>query len=129
MRACLLATALAALVLAASARAQAPDVSEPAVAVERVRSIEFTGLHALNADQLAERLFTQQRPYWRFWADRPPFDQATLDADMQRIADVYREHGHYEASAHYTLKWNETHDLVSIEIAVDEGPAVLLESW
>jgi outer membrane protein assembly factor BamA len=48
---------------------------------------------------------------------------------MQRIADAYREHGYYQATASYQLSWNETRDEVAIAIDVVEGPAVTLESW
>ena len=126
MRPCLLAIAFGALAIAASARAQEPaaPATEPVL-----RAIEWRGTDALDPNELQGRIFTQPRPWWQLWKPRPPFDETTLEADMQRIADTYREHGHYRATAHYTLQWNETHDQVTVEITVDEGPAVTLESW
>ncbi len=132
MRECLLATALAALVWSASARAQAPDPAQPPAPEApgpTVGAIEWRGVHALESSELEERIFTQARPFWKLWEPRPPFDLTTLEADMQRIADTYREHGYYDATAGYQLAWNETRDEVTIEIDVIEGPPVTLESW
>lgn len=125
MRACLLAIALAGLWIASDARAQQP--SPPAAPV--LRAIEWRGTEALEPEQLQDRIFTQARPWWQLWKPRPPLDQATLDADMQRITDVYRENGHYRATAAYTLEWSPKQDEVTVVITVDEGPAVTLESW
>jgi outer membrane protein assembly complex protein YaeT len=120
---------LAALVLAlwCGARARAAD-EPPAPPAEVVRSITWRGVSALRESDLEVRLFTQARPWWKPWADRPPFDEATLEGDMQRVAATYREFAHYRTKATYSLAWDETHHEVDISIDVDEGPAVHLES-
>jgi len=128
MRACLLAIALAGLGIAAGAHAQEPAVAA-APAGPVLRAVEWRGTDALDSDQLQARIFTQPRPWWQLWKPRPPFDQATLEADMLRITDAYRENGRYRATSSYTLLWNEKHDEVTVAITVDEGPAVTLESW
>jgi outer membrane protein assembly complex protein YaeT len=118
---------LAALLLTASARAQ--DAASAVTPAPVVRSIEWSGVHSLSASDLAARLFTQERPWWKLWAERPPFDEPTLEGDMQRIAATYREFGHYRAHASYTLHWDDAGREASIEIDVEEGPEVHLESF
>jgi outer membrane protein assembly complex protein YaeT len=113
----------AGLCLAPIARAQEAKPPPPVV-----RSIEWSGVHALPTADLAERLFTLSRPWWKLWADRPPFDEPTLEGDMQRISATYREFGRYRTRATYSLTWSQARDQVSIRIDVDEGPAVHLES-
>jgi len=120
------------LSLAAPAPARAEDQPPPAAAAKpevRVRSISWTGLHAIDRSDLEARLFTQTRPWWNLWSELPAFDPPTLDGDMQRIAAVYRELGYYAARASYTLERNETGDEVKIRIAVEEGPPVHLASY
>jgi outer membrane protein assembly complex protein YaeT len=114
----------AALLVVPAARAQ--DAKTPPAVV---RAIEWSGVHALATSDLAARLFTQERPWWKLWEDRPPFDEPTLEGDMQRIAATYREYAHYRTRATYTLAWNETHAEVTVQIDVDEGPAVRLQSF
>lgn len=124
-----LAAALVALAawLCLAARARADGEPAPA-AGPVVRKIEWRGVNALQESALAERLFTQTRPWWKVWDDLPPFDEPTLEGDMQRIAATYREFGHYAARASYSLSWDETGREATIAIDVDEGPLVTLES-
>ena len=114
----------AALLVVPSARAQEAK-APPAV----VRAIEWNGVQALATADLAARLFTQVRPWWKFWEDRPAFDEPTLEGDMLRISATYREYGRYRARATYALAWNEAHDEVTVRIDVDEGSAVHLASF
>ncbi|MFI5315624.1 MAG: autotransporter assembly complex family protein [Myxococcota bacterium] len=120
------ATVTVAAALLAALHAHAQD-AKPATA--ELAGIEWTGVSALGTADLAARLFTQARPWWKLWADRPPFDEPTLEGDMQRIAATYREYGRYRASARYALTWNESHDRVQVRIDVDEGSAVHLSSF
>jgi len=123
---------LAALALAvgcaSSGSGPAPE-KPPEPPAEVVRSITWTGVHALRESDLEARLFTQTRPWWKRWADLPPFDEPTLEGDMQRIAATYREYSHYKTKASYSLAWDEPHHEVAIEIAVDEGPMVRLDEF
>jgi outer membrane protein insertion porin family len=122
-----LAALLVSLWLAPPSRAD--EATPPAEAGPVVRAISWKGVSALSESDLQERIFTQERPWWKRWAERPPFDEPTLEGDMQRIAATYREYSHYRARADYTLQWDETGHEVSIRITVDEGPAVKLESF
>src|SRR5262249_3979979 len=119
-----------ALALGDATRARAEEEPPPAppVPAEVVHSIRWHGVSALRDSDLEVRLFTQTRPWWKPWADLPPFDEATLEGDMQRIAATYREFAYYRTRASYSLAWDETHREVDISIDVDEGPAVQLES-
>ena len=123
-----LAALLVAPALALAARAADPAASPPEPGPV-VRSISWKGVSALSESELAERIFTQERPWWKRWAELPPFDEPTLEGDMQRIAATYREYAHYRASAEYDLSWDETGHEVAIRIEVDEGPLVKLEDF
>ncbi len=94
-----------------------------------VESIEWSGTEAVAPAEIAPYLFTTARPWWKPWDERPPFDEGVLEADVHRIAAVYRDHGYYRARASYTLEWNAMHDAVRIRIDVDEGPPVRIDSW
>ena len=94
-----------------------------------VEGIEWSGTHALSPGEIAPYLFTHERPVWRVWLPRPPFDESVLEADMRRIEDVYREHGRYQARASYTLAWNRKRTGVRIRIEVSEGKSVRLERF
>jgi outer membrane protein insertion porin family/translocation and assembly module TamA len=126
---CSLAGALTLAALGFGGSARAEEEATPTAAGPVVREIEFRGVQALETSDLAARLFTQQRPWWKLWAERPPFDEPTLEGDMQRIAATYREFGHYRARATYALSWDETQREVSVRIDVEEGPEVHLESF
>jgi outer membrane protein assembly complex protein YaeT len=104
-----------------------PQPPEPPAQV--VRSIDWEGVKALATSDLQERIFTPERPFWKFWSDLPPFDEATLEGDMQRIAATYREYSHYRARASYELHWDPAGHEVAIVIRVEEGPAVHLDSF
>jgi outer membrane protein assembly complex protein YaeT len=125
-----LALTLTAVTLAGAGRAQDQRAAEtPPPPGPVVREISFQGVKALKESDLAERLFTRARPSWKFWADRPPFDEPTLEGDMQRIAATYREFGHYRARATYRLTWDETGNEARIAIDVEEGPLVRLQEF
>jgi len=114
------------LVLAAHAVA-APPPEEPDP--PRVEELRFTGVEALEEGELRARLETSEAPYWGllFWREDPPFEEAALEEDLERIAEIYREHGYFEASARSQLRWDESGKRVSIEIDVVEGEPVRLE--
>ncbi|HTO07857.1 MAG TPA: BamA/TamA family outer membrane protein [Myxococcota bacterium] len=118
-----------ALLLCCSAGARADEEPPPPPPpAEVVGSISWHGVSALAESDLEARLFTQARPWWKPWVDRPGFDEATLEGDMQRIAATYREFAHYRTQASYSLIWDESHHQVEIAIDVDEGPAVHLDT-
>ncbi len=121
------ALSLAVILLAGSVRAQEPMSAVAPAPV--VRAIEWRGVSALSTSALAARLFTQERPWWKLWVERPAFDEPTLEGDMQRVAATYREFGHYRALASYALTWDDLGREVSILIDVEEGPEVRLESF
>jgi len=117
-----------ALALLLSGPASAADQAPRAKPEVGVRSISWTGLHAIDRSDLEARLFSQALPWWNLWSPLPEFDEPTLDGDMQRIAAVYRELGYYGAHARYMLERNEAGDEVKIRIAVEEGDPVHLAS-
>lgn len=111
--------ALLLLVLAASARAE-PEA--------RVASLRFDGVESIPSEELASQLFTRA-PAWRgfkFWEPDPPFDAADLQEDLERVADIYREFGYYEARVRSDLEWNADRTKVWVRIVVHEGEPVRL---
>lgn len=92
-----------------------------------VRCLRFEGVESVSRSELEDSLLTSG-PSWRFWRPQPPFDAVELDADMQRIADFYRDRGYFEASASHREEWNAAHSEVSVTIRVVEGEPVRLAS-
>jgi outer membrane protein assembly complex protein YaeT len=105
---------------------QKPADHEPELVV---RSLTWTGLHAIDRSDLEARLFTQSRDWWNFWGDLPPFDLPTLEGDLARIAAVYRELGYYQTKASYTLERDLAKGEIRVHVTVDEGPPVHLARW
>lgn len=113
----------AALALAAQALATPP--SDP----PRVHRLRFTGVEAVPEQDLRERLETSEPALWGllFWREDPPFEEAALEADVERIPEIYREHGYFEARASSELEWDDSGRRVDVTIHVDEGEPVRLE--
>jgi len=91
-----------------------------------VAELTWEGVSAVSRKELAEAIVTRG-PSWYPWAADVPFDQAALDEDMERIAAFYREYGYFDAEPSYTLEWNAERSEVRIQIAVEQGMAVILE--
>src|SRR5690606_38129115 len=85
----------------------------------RVRSIEFVGNETLSDRQL--RKLMQTRRSWWFMGGR--YDEATFEADLQRIVDEYGNYGRLEAEIVETeIVQPEGEKGVDIVIHVSEGP-------
>jgi hypothetical protein len=85
----------------------------------RVRSIEFVGNETLSDRQL--RKLMQTRRSWWFIGGR--YDEATFEADLQRIVDEYGNYGRLEAEIVETeIVQPEGEKGVDIVIHVSEGP-------
>jgi outer membrane protein assembly complex protein YaeT len=111
-----------AMTLAAACLATA-EVAHPVT----VAALEWQGVSQVSRKQLAAAIVTRAGS-WLPWAAAVPFEQVALDEDMERVTSFYREHGYFEAAPSYTLDWNEERSEVRIEIRVEEGEAVVLES-
>lgn len=96
--------------------------------IVRVDSLSFEGVDSVSEGDLRGAILTTA-PDWRPWREHPIFDQEDLDQDLDRIAALYRDHGYFEATAVYSLEWEDDGDAVDIEIRVTEGAPVRLASW
>jgi outer membrane protein assembly complex protein YaeT len=102
-----------------------PEEADP----PRVDELRFSGVEAVTEKELRERLETAEPPFWGllFWREDPLFEDAALEEDLVRIAEIYREHGYFEASASSELELDESGKRVAVEIHVVEGEPVRLE--
>lgn len=107
--------------LAAGATARADEGEPPAV--ER---IVWSGTSALSVGQLEGRMLTTPRS-WKPWVEPHPFDELTLEEDLERIRDTYRDHGYYDARVASSMAWNPSRTRVTVTVVVEEGEPVRLQ--
>ena len=112
---------------AARARRRPPPTRRrrPQAAGPLVRAIEWRRRARARRERTSRSGSSRRRaPGGGSGSTRPPFDEPTLEGDMQRIADTYREYGHYRATrelhAHAGTR-RTTRSRSTID--VDEGPA------
>ncbi|MDH3519594.1 MAG: BamA/TamA family outer membrane protein, partial [Myxococcales bacterium] len=121
----LIRTGLRALVAGLALLSVVSSASAEESTVPEVAALAFEGVKNVSRADLAASFLTQA-PSRLPWADPEPFDAATLDEDLERLATFYRERGYFGVSASYTLEWNEARTRVHIRIHVEEGSPVLL---
>src|SRR5215468_3457202 len=88
-----------ATMLARHARAVQVDALDPAREWQLAK-LEFQGNHALKPSQLRDAMTTRARPWfqaWQVWKALPPVEPATFRADLDRLRQLYRNAGYYEA--------------------------------
>ncbi len=69
---------------------------------------------------------TQERPWYRFWSDRPVFDAVTFSADLERLRRLYESRGFYGTTLSHDLELDETDALVTAHITVHEAVPVVI---
>lgn len=90
--------------------------------------IEFSGNEIFSDNQLKEFIVTQERPWYRFWGDRPMFDPVTFRADLERLQRYYEANGYYEAAITYDLAVDSERSLVAVQIELHEGEPVVISA-
>ena len=71
---------------------------------------------------------TRERPWYRFWSDRPAFDPVTFGTDLERLERLYESRGYYGTTVSNDLEVDEAEGLVTAHISVHEMvPAVISE--
>jgi len=90
----------------------------------RVARIEFSGNHKFSADELAAILVSKERPWYRFWEDRPAFDPVTFTTDLERLRRFFESRGYYRATITYDLGVDQDRGLVTALIRIVEGAPV-----
>ena len=68
-----------------------------------MEGIEFSGNEKFSQDELRAAIVTQQRPWYRFWEDRPVLDPVTFGTDLERLQRFYESHGYYGTVVTYDL--------------------------
>ncbi|MGH7795743.1 MAG: outer membrane protein assembly factor BamA [Candidatus Binatia bacterium] len=94
----------------------------------RVERIEFSGNENLSEGDLNAVIVTKERPWYRFWEERPVFDAVTFRTDLERLRRFYEANGYYEAAVTYDLDVEKERGLIAVEIKMREGKAVLISA-
>lgn len=92
----------------------------------RVERIEFSGSEKFSKAQLSEVMVTKDRPWYRFWEERPVFDAVTFRTDLERLRRFYEVNGYYEAALVYDLEVDEEAGRIAVQMEVSEGEPVLI---
>ncbi|HEX9453928.1 MAG TPA: outer membrane protein assembly factor BamA [Candidatus Binatia bacterium] len=94
----------------------------------RVQGIEFSGNKKFSSDDLSAAIVTKERPWYRFWEDRPSFDPVTFESDLERLRRFYESQGYYGTEVSYDLNANSADGLVAIHFDLREAEAVLISA-
>jgi outer membrane protein assembly complex protein YaeT len=92
----------------------------------RLEKIEFSGNEKFSGDELSATIVTQERPWYRFWDERPLFDPVTFTTDLERLRRFYESRGYYGATLTYDLDVDPAREMVAARIKVREGEPVLI---
>lgn len=119
----LLVSLLASLLAGPAAAASPTDGLDP----ERrwlVGRIELVGNHALSTDDLRRVIETRPRRRLTFWRERPTFDDAVFDADLERVLRLYETEGYFKTRVLGRIESRQTADaeILSLTFSIDEGP-------
>jgi outer membrane protein assembly complex protein YaeT len=97
----------------------------------RVGALEFRGNAAVPASKLRDAMTTRERPWsevWQVWKDRPPFEPAVFRDDLDRLRQLYRNEGFYEARIGHDIELPAQGDVLRIVVYIDEGAPVYVDS-
>lgn len=93
----------------------------------KVERIEFSGNKTFSTDELGTVIVTKERPWYRFWDERPAFDPITFGTDLERLQRYYEARGYYETTVGYDLDVDNERGLVAARVEIREGvPPVLI---
>jgi outer membrane protein assembly complex protein YaeT len=92
----------------------------------KVARIEFSGNEKFPDDSLHAVILTKERPWYRFWEDRPLFDPVTFTTDLERLRRFYEAEGYYSAEIAYDLDVDRERDWLTVVITVREGGAIVI---
>ncbi len=94
----------------------------------RVQRIEFLGNNQFAGDELSAAIVTKQRPWYRFWEDRPEFDPVTFETDLERLRRFYESRGYYGTEVSYDLQVDPENSLLAIRFDIRESGPVLVSA-
>lgn len=90
----------------------------------KVARIEFSGNQKFSDDPLRAAIVTKERPWYRFWEERPALDPVTFTTDLERLRRFYEAEGYYSAVITYDL--DAERELITVRIEVREGEPVVI---
>ncbi|HET7541451.1 MAG TPA: BamA/TamA family outer membrane protein [Polyangiaceae bacterium] len=96
-----------------------------------VKSIDFSGNDAIDADELRAKLATTSSPkflglFRGIVYDYSVFDRFVLERDLQRIERYYRAMGYYHARARAGRVFFDDRNKVRVEVRIEEGAPMLV---
>jgi outer membrane protein assembly complex protein YaeT len=90
----------------------------------QLRALRIRGNDALSTRELERAMTTKGRPWFAVWRHPPVFDPVSFRTDLDRLRQLYRSRGWYEARVAHDLELPaEGRALVAV-VSVDEGPRV-----
>jgi translocation and assembly module TamA len=110
---------LATALLLAGCRTPRGTAERPAVT-----AFEIQGTHALDPDDIREKLATQpSEPWWHlFFRDASYFDEDAFANDRKRVERLYQSEGHYQAKVVDAQVLPDGDGRVKLRMRVEEGP-------
>ena len=89
-----------------------------------VGRVEFVGNDALSTGDLLRVIETRPRRRLAFWRERPTFDAAVFDGDLERVRRLYETEGYFKTRVLGRLESRQTAEaeILSLTISIDEGP-------
>jgi outer membrane protein insertion porin family len=92
----------------------------------RIEQIKLSGNQLFSADTLRKEMLTKERPWYRFWDERPDFDPVTFENDLERLRRYYEARGYYGTVIEHDLSIDEKNHRVTIDIRVKEGAPIFI---
>ena len=89
----------------------------------RVEKINLLGHKLLTEDELRAELLTKERPWYRFWGERPTFDPVTFESDLERLRRYYEARGYYDITVEHDIAVDEDNDSLDLGNSHQGNPA------
>ncbi len=84
----------------------------------RIRSVKFVGNDAIKTDELKKVIKTKTRSFVFF---QKHYSQSTLEKDLAKLRNIYRERGYLDANIDAETTFSEDKKSVDIVFRIDEG--------
>ena len=92
----------------------------------KVARIEFSGNQKFPDETLRAVFVTKERPWYRFWEERPPLEPVTFTTDLERLRRFYEAEGYYGALITYDLDTDREREWITVRIKVSEGEPIVI---
>ncbi|MGZ8433700.1 MAG: outer membrane protein assembly factor BamA [Candidatus Binatia bacterium] len=92
----------------------------------RVEKINLSGLKRFTEGEMRDEILTKERPWYRFWGERPAFEPVTFEHDLERLRRYYEARGYYDTVIEHDLLVDEDATRVTVEIRFKETLPVVI---